>query len=78
MFLSLVGHGVFLAQAASLRSKTFASTTSSCYGKEMHAPNFWFPPAFLFLIQFYIPGQAATFTASQQVLLWAGGDQGNP
>lgn len=44
-----------------------------------HMPlNCWFSPAFLFLFQFYIPGKAAFFAASQQVLLWAGGDQGNP
>ncbi|KAI1231906.1 hypothetical protein IHE44_0007547, partial [Lamprotornis superbus] len=28
--------------------------------------------------QFYVPGKAATFTACQQVLLGAGGDQGDP
>lgn len=41
-------------------------------------PSLWLSPAFLSLIQFYVPGKAATFTACQQVLLWAGGEQGNP
>lgn len=72
--LSLVGHAAFLDQTSSIRNKAFARTAFSCYGKQMHAPNFWFSPAFLFLIQFYIPGKAAAFTASQQVLIWAGGD----
>lgn len=75
--LNLVGHAAFLARTSLVSSKAFARTTF-CYGKQMHATIFRFSPAFLLLIQFYIPGKAAAFTASQQVLIWAGGDQGNP